>query len=204
MTKWTNIKIEDNDFFKSLQSEKVRKDILARVVHWQLAKRRSGTHETKEEGDVRGSGKKMFRQKGTGNARQGSRRAPHMRGGAIIFGPHMRDYGYALPKKIRTLGLKSALVQALQNNGLQIFKDLNIDSFKTKDLKTIINSNFKGKKVLFVDDGNVNLQMGIRNIYGVNVLPVIGLNVYDILRHDVLVISQKAADGVKERVAKAC
>ncbi len=204
MTKWKVIDAKDVDFLADLQKIEIRNDLMARVVHWQLAKRRQGTHETKEEGDVRGSTRKLFRQKGTGNARQGARRAPHMRGGGVIFGPHNRSYDYALPKKIRALGLLHALASRAQSDSLKFFKDFKLDSFKTKDVAKLVKDAFGDKKVLFVDDNNENLTSGVRNIYGVNVLPVIGLNVYDILKHDVVVISEAAANGVKGRVAKAC
>lgn len=204
IAQWQSIDLNSVDFFKELGGMKIRNDLMARVVHWQLAKRRQGSHETKEEGDVRGSTKKLFRQKGTGNARQGGRRGPHMRGGAVIFGPHNRSYDYALPKKIRALGLKHAVAVKSQGSALQIFKDLQINSFKTKEIAQAIKDRFGDKKVLFVDDNNENLTTGIRNLYGINVLPVIGLNVYDILKHDVLVMSESAANGFKERVAKVC
>lgn len=204
MTKWKSIDVDGIDFFKGLRTLKLRDDLMARVVHWQLAKRRQGTHETKEEGDVRGSTRKLFKQKGTGNARQGGRRAPHMRGGAVIFGPHNRSYDYALPKKVKALGLLHALASRTQSDALKIFKDLTLDSFKTKDVAKLVKDQFGGKKVLFVDDNNENLTSGVRNLYGVDVIPVIGLNVYDILKHDIVVCSEAAVHGIKERVARVC
>ncbi len=102
---------------------KPRKDILARVVNWQLAKRRAGTHQTKGISDISGTTKKPHAQKGTGRARQGSLRSPHMRGGAVIFGPHNRDHGFSLPKKVRQLGLKVALSSKAADNQLVIIKD---------------------------------------------------------------------------------
>jgi len=204
MSKWQSIDTNSIDFFKGLGSLKIRNDLMARVVHWQLAKRRQGTHETKEEGDVRGSTRKLFKQKGTGNARQGGRRAPHMRGGAVIFGPHNRSYEYALPKKVRALGLLHALASRIQSDAFKIFKDLSLESFKTKDVAKFVETLFGDKKVLFIDDNNENLVSGVRNLYGIDVLPVIGLNVYDILKHDIVVVSEAAVNGIKERVAKAC
>ena len=197
---WNVVDADSFDFLKTLSSVKVRNDILARVIHWQLAKRRAGTHETKEEGDVRGSGKKMFRQKGTGNARQGSRRGPHMRGGAVIFGPHMRDYSYTLPKKIRRLGLVHAIAVKLQAGNLKVIESLQLDTFKTK----AISANLKGianvRKILFVDDNNDNLTLGLRSIVGADILPTVGLNVYDIVNHEVLVISQEALSKIERRL----
>jgi len=203
MSQWQVVDVDNFDFLKLLGALKLRNDLMARVVHWQLAKRRSGTHETKMEADVRGSGKKIFRQKGTGNARQGARRAPHMRGGAIIFGPHNRDYGYSLPKKIRALGLMHALASVHQKQNLKVFKNLALDTYKTKDVVTTLKEMFGEQKILFVTDED-NLKMAIRNVHGVDVLPVGGLNVYDILKHDVLVLSEDAINGIQERVRSVC
>lgn len=200
---WPSISASSINIFKELSALKVREDILHRVVHWQLAKRRAGTHDTKEEAEVSGSGKKIFKQKGTGNARQGSKRGPHFRGGAVIFGPHPRDYGYSLPKKIRQLGLKHAVASKLHSKKLHVFEALTLKTFKTSDVRDFIhNANLKDCSVLFVDEGNDNLLLGIRNIVGLDVLPTCGLNVYDILKHDVLVFSKSAVDQFEKRVGR--
>ena len=198
---WTPVDFKKSDFLKALESIQVREDILARIVHWQLAKRRAGTHETKEEGDVRGSGKKIYRQKGTGGARQGSKRGPHFRGGAVIFGPHMRDYSYALPKKVRKMGLAHAVALKLQSGQLKVLENLNLDTFKTKVVVNQMKSLTDASKILFVDENNDNLVLGVRSVIGMDVIPAIGLNVYDILKHDVLVMSQDALNKIEKRCA---
>ncbi|USO02411.1 MAG: 50S ribosomal protein L4 [Alphaproteobacteria bacterium] len=200
-TEWNSIDLSKVSFLKDLKSLKVRDDILARVVRWQLAKRRAGTHETKEEAEVRGSGKKLFRQKGTGRARQGGRRAPHMRGGAIIFGPQMRDHSFSLQKKVRRLGLLHAIAYKLQNDNLSVVESLQLGSFKTKELEQNLKALTPSNKVLFVDEQNDNLVLGSRNCIGVDVLPVIGLNVYDILNHDALIFSKDALSKVEKRLS---
>lgn len=198
---WKAIDISSIVFLKELEDIKVRKDILFRVVNWQLAKRRAGTHNTKEEGDVRGSGKKIHRQKGTGAARQGSKRGPHFRGGAVIFGPHVRDHSFSLQKKVRSMGLKHAVASKLQTGQLKIFESLNLDTFKTKALVKHLKTITDSSKVLFVDENNDNLLLGTRGIIGMDIIPACGLNVYDILKHDVLVMSQDALSKIEKRLS---
>jgi len=167
----------------------VRKDILSRVVLWQLAKRRSGNHKTKGISDISGTTRKPHRQKGTGRARQGSLRSPHMRGGAVIFGPVVRDHGFSLPKKVRKLGLRCALSARMKENKLFIMDNLSVESRKTKD---IIQS-FSGS-VLMIGGETVcqNLKDAISNVHSLNLLPRHGINVYDILRHNQLILSRDA------------
>jgi len=177
-----------------------RQDIMARVVHWQLAKRRSGNHRTKGMGEVSGTTKKPFKQKGTGNARQGSLRAPQFRTGGVVHGPVVRDHGYDLPKKVRRLGLLSALSQKAADGKL-IVLDGASGVAKTRDLAIKVKA-LGWKSALIVDhevDGEFLLAS--RNIYGLDVLPTIGANVYDILNHDVLAITTAGLAGLKERLA---
>jgi len=178
-----------------------RKDILFRVVHWQLAKRRQGTHNTKEIGDVRGSTKKIYKQKGTGGARHGSKRGPQFRGGAIIFGPHPRDYAYDLPKKIRRLGLRMALADKILQERLMVVESLSLDNPKTSHAVSILKP-FSNEKVLLIDreDINQNLALGVSNLHKVDILPQIGANVYDILNKDWVVISQDAIKALEARL----
>jgi large subunit ribosomal protein L4 len=177
-----------------------RADILARVVHWQLAKRRAGTHKVKGMGEVSGTTKKPFKQKGTGNARQGSLRAPQFRTGGAVHGPVVRSHGYDLPKKVRRLGLLSALSQK-QADGKLVVLDVASGVGKTKELAVKLKA-LGWKSALVVDrvvDGGFLLAS--RNIHTVDVLPVIGANVYDILNHDVLAITTAGLEGLKERLA---
>ncbi len=177
-----------------------RKDIMARVVHWQLSKRRSGNHKTKGMGEVSGTTRKPFKQKGTGNARQGSLRAPQFRTGGVVHGPVVRDHGYSLNKKVRRLGLLSALSQKAADGKLVILDAVGALE-KTKDVAAKVKK-FGWTSALIVDAAvDENFLRASRNVHGLDILPVIGANVYDILQHDVLVITQAGVDGLKERLA---
>ena len=177
-----------------------RADIMARVVHWQLAKRRSGNHKVKGMGEVSGTTKKPYKQKGTGNARQGSLRAPQFRTGGAVHGPVVRDHGYDLPKKVRRLGLISALSQKLAEGKLMVIDAAAADG-KTGALALKLRA--LGWRSTLVIDGTVDqgFLLASRNIHGVDILPAVGANVYDILRHDLLAVTQAAIDGLKERLA---
>jgi large subunit ribosomal protein L4 len=177
-----------------------RKDIMARVVHWQLSKRRSGNHKTKGMGEVSGTTRKPFKQKGTGNARQGSLRAPQFRTGGVVHGPVVRDHGYSLNKKVRRLGLLSALSQKAADGKLVILDAVGALA-KTKDVAAKVKK-FGWSSALIVDAAvDQDFLRASRNVHGLDILPVIGANVYDILQHDVLVITQAGIDGLKERLA---
>ena len=177
-----------------------RADIMARVVHWQLAKRRAGTHRTKGMGEVSGTTKKPYKQKGTGNARQGSLRAPQFRTGGRVHGPVVRDHGYDLPKKVRRLGLISALSQK-RAEGKLVVLDAATSGVKTKELAAKLKTLGWGS-VLVVDRlVDAGFLRASRNIAGVDVLPSVGANVYDILQHDLLVVTSAAVEGLKERLA---
>jgi len=179
-----------------------RADIMARVVHWQLAKRRAGTHKVKGMGEVQGTTKKPYRQKGTGNARQGSLRAPQFRTGGIVHGPVPRDHGYSLNKKVRRLGLISALSQKARDGKLVVLDGVAVgEGAKTgqvaKQLKAL------GWASALVVDATVDEGFGrvVRNIPKVQVLPTIGANVYDILKHDVLAVTRAGVEALKQRLA---
>ena len=177
-----------------------RADIMARVVHWQLAKRRAGTHRTKGMGEVSGTTKKPYKQKGTGNARQGSLRAPQFRTGGRVHGPVVRDHGYDLPKKVRRLGLISALSQK-RAEGKLVVLDAATSGVKTKELAAKLKT-LGWRSVLVVDRlVDAGFLRASRNIAGIDVLPSVGANVYDILQHDLLVVTSAAVEGLKERLA---
>jgi large subunit ribosomal protein L4 len=181
---------------------KPRQDIMARVVHWQQSKRRAGTHKTKGMGEVRGTTKKPYKQKGTGNARQGSLRAPQYRTGGVVHGPVVRDHGYDLPKKVRRLGLISALSQKAADGKLVVL-DAASGTAKTKDL--VAKLKLLGWHSALIVDGTVDAGFlrASRNIIGLDVLPTVGANVYDILQHDVLAITTAGVEGLKARLGKA-
>lgn len=179
-----------------------RKDILARVVEWQRAKARAGTHKTKDRSEVSGPGKKPFKQKGSGNARQGTLRAPHHEGGGRAHGPVVRSHAFSLPKKIRALGLKHALSAKLVEGKLIVLADASIADGKTKSLV----ANFKAiglTKPLIITGAVVNesFAKAARNVVGVDVLPVQGVNVFDILRHKELVLTKEAVEALQTRLA---
>ena len=179
----------------------LRSDILHRVVEWQRAKRQAGTHKTKIISEVSGTTKKPFKQKGTGNARQGSLRSAQMRGGGTIFGPVVRSHAYDLPKKVRKLGLKTALSAKAAEGKLTILQDLKITAHKTSQLVTRL-ADMGLSSVLVIDGPTVdsNFFKAASNIHGVDVLPQQGANVYDILRHDNLVLTQEAVKHLEERL----
>jgi large subunit ribosomal protein L4 len=181
---------------------KPRADIMARVVHWQLAKRRAGTHSTKGMNDVSGTTKKPYRQKGTGNARQGSLRAPQFRGGGIVHGPVPHSHAYSLNKKVRRLGLISALSQKQVEGKLVVLEAAN-GTAKTAELARKLKA-LGWRSVLIVDQAvDVGFLRASRNIPGIDVLPTIGANVYDILNHDVLAITTAGVEGLKQRLGGA-
>ncbi len=178
-----------------------RADLLARAVKWQLAKRRSGNHKVKGRSEVSATGTKPFRQKGTGRARQGSRVAPQMRGGGIVFGPHVRDHSHDMPKKVRKLALKTALSAKQAEGKLVILDEATLKAPKTADLVKKLAALGWGKALIIdgetIDD---NFARAARNIVGIDVLPSVGANVYDILRRDTLVLTKGAVDKLVERL----
>ena len=179
----------------------VRKDILARMVNWQLAKRRAGTHKTKGISDISGTTKKPYKQKGTGRARQGSLRSPQFRGGAVIFGPVVRSHAHDLPKKVRKLALKTALSAKAADGRLVVLDRAATDGHKTKALAGRLGK--LGWGSVLVIDGPVldeNFRRAAANLIGVDLLPQQGANVYDILRRDTLVLTRDAVQHLEARL----
>ena len=179
----------------------VRPDLLARAVNWQLAKRRSGNHKTKVIGDIAGTTKKPYRQKGTGRARQGSLRSPQFRGGAVIFGPVVRSHAHDLTKKVRKLALKIALASKVADGKLIVLDSATADTFKTKALAARLKG-FDLKSALIIDGANLdeNFAKAARNIPLLDVLPEQGANVYDILRRDTLFLTRNAVEQLEARL----
>jgi large subunit ribosomal protein L4 len=178
----------------------VRRDILARVVNWQLAKRRAGTHKAKGVSDISGTSKKPYKQKGTGRARQGSLRSPQFRGGAVIFGPVVRSHAFDLQKKVRRLGLKTALSAKQAEGKLIVIDAAKLDEAKTKALRARFDA-LGWESVLIIDGATLDegFARAARNLPKVDVLPQQGANVYDILRRDTLVLTR---DGVQQLEAR--
>jgi large subunit ribosomal protein L4 len=177
-----------------------RADLLARCVRWQLAKRRAGTHAVKNRADIARTGKKMYKQKGTGNARHGSARVPQFRGGGRAFGPQVRSHEHALPKKVRALALKHALSTKVRDASLIIVDDVTLTEPRTQALKeTFGKLGFSNALFIAGSEVDVNFGRAARNLPNIDVLPVQGINVYDILRREKLVLSRAAVDALEAR-----
>ena len=190
--------IERNDAIYGLE---VRADILHRVVNWQLARLQSGNHKTKGRSEVALTPAKPFKQKGSGNARQGSRKGTQFRKGGIVFGPVVRDQSHDLTKKFRKLGLKTALSAKAKEGNLVVLDEAKLSAPKTKDLAAKLNA--CGLNNCLIIDGkevDMNFALASRNIPSVDILPTMGANVYDILRKDKLVLTKDAVNCLEERL----
>jgi len=176
--------------------------VLHEVVTWQRAKRRAGTASTKSRGEVRGGGRKPWRQKGTGRARAGSNRSPIWRGGGVVFGPKPRSYDYALPKKVRRLALKMALSSKLQAGQLLVLNEYPFITPKTKDFVQVLKTFEISKVLVVISEEHQALTLSARNLPYVQVMLSAGLNVYDILRYDHLVFLQPAVAQVEARLSQ--
>jgi large subunit ribosomal protein L4 len=195
-----NQEVGDIELAEEVFGLPVRGDILARVVNWQLAKRRAGTHKTKGISDISGTTKKPYKQKGTGRARQGSLRSPQFRGGAVIFGPVVRSHEFGLQKKVRRLGLKTALSAKQAEGKLVVIDAARVDDARTKALRARFDALGWGSVLIIdgaVDDG---FARAARNLPKVDVLPEKGANVYDILRRDTLVLTRDAVQQLEARL----
>ena len=190
-----SIELPDNIF-----GVEPRKDILHRVVRWQLARKQQGTHSVLTRSEVSYSTKKIYRQKGTGGARHGSRRAPIFRKGGVYKGPTPRSHEHNLTKKFRALGLKHALSSKVASGELVIIDNAVLKDSKSKVLATLL-KNFGWKRALIVDGPSLdpNFVRAARNIDAVDVLPSVGINVYDILKKDTLVLTRAAVTALEER-----
>jgi len=186
---------------ESIFGLEVRADVLQRVVRWQLARMQAGTHKTKGRSEVALTPSKPFKQKGSGNARQGSRKGTQFRKGGIVFGPVVRDQSHDLTKKFRQLGLKTALSAKAKEGNLVIVDEAKLSSPKTKDLKAKLDA-CGLNNCLFIDgqEVDINFALASRNLFDVDVLPTIGANVYDILRKDKLVLTKDAVSCLEERL----
>jgi len=177
-----------------------RADLIQRYVNWQLAKRQAGTHKTKDRNDVMRTGKKMYAQKGTGGARHGSARAPNFRGGARVFGPVVRSHAHDLPKKVRALALRHALSAKAKDGGIVVLDKAAVSEAKTKALAAQFGK--LGLSNALIVDGatlDANFTTAARNIPNIDVLPVQGINVYDILRRKTLVLTKAAVEALEAR-----
>ena len=194
-------KVGEIDLDDSVFAAEIRHHLFWEVVKMQLANRRRGTHSTKTTGEVRGSGARPYRQKGTGRARHGTRYAMNMRGGGVVFGPRPRDYSYRLPKKVMRAALRSAISLRMKEGNLVVVKGWEPERPKTKDAVAVLKT-LNVHKALVVDVvDNRNLALSVRNLPTVKFLPAEGLNVYDILKHDHLILSDAVIEQLTERLA---
>lgn len=184
---------------------KVKPDLFHAEVTRQLAGRRAGTHSTKNRSAVSGGGAKPWRQKGTGRARQGTIRAPQFAGGGVVFGPVPRSYAHSLNKKMRKAALRSALSLRAGEEAITVVEALPIDEFKTRRVREMLGALDLGESsvLIVIDEADPKLERSARNLPNVGVIRVAGLNVYDVLRHDKLLVTRPAVDAIEARLGAA-
>ena len=197
-------KVDSIELDEKVFDTEVREHLIQQVVVWQLAKRRSGSASTKTRSDARGGGKKPWRQKGTGRARAGTIRSPLWKGGGTIFGPHPRSYAYTIPKKVRKAALRSVLTARLRDDQLTVVDKIDLEAPKTKMFLQVCNEmGFEDQKTLFLTaEKDETLIRSSRNVYRYLTLPLDGLNVYDLLRFERLVILRDAVPLIHERLGR--
>ena len=174
--------------------------VLHQVVKAQLAARRAGTACVKNRSDVSGSTHKLYRQKGTGRARKGNIKSPVLRGGGVVFGPHPRSYEQKVPKKVRRMALKMALSSKLLDNELLVLDRFDLEQIKTKDFVSAVQTLQAPKALIVTVDANRQLELSSRNVPGIKVIRCEGLNVYDILKYDKLILLEEAVKGIEGRL----
>ncbi|MFC1815310.1 50S ribosomal protein L4 [Thermodesulfobacteriota bacterium] len=193
-------KVSQIELTDSLFNVPVKASVLHEVVIMQLSGRRAGSAAVKHRSDIKGSGKKLFRQKGTGRARRGDIKAPLLRGGGVIFGPDPRSYSYKVPKKVRTMALKMALSSKLKENNLVILDQLELEKIRTKDFMDVIDALNVQNALIVIDKKDEKLELSSRNVTAVKVLRMEGLNVYDILKYKNLVLLESSIKGIEGRL----
>jgi large subunit ribosomal protein L4 len=193
-------KVSQMDLADTIFNVPVKPNVLHEVVTMQLASRRSGSASVKHRSDVKGSGRKLFRQKGTGRARRGDIKAPLLRGGGSVFGPDPRSYAYKVPKKVRRMALKMALSVKLSEDSLVVLDELDFDKIKTKEFIKVMNALNMDNALFITDKKNVTLELSARNVPDVKVLRIEGLNVYDILKYKSLVLLESSIKSIEGRL----
>lgn len=188
-----SIELNDNIF-----AVEVNEHVMHQAVVQYLANQRQGTKGTKTRSEVRGGGRKPWRQKGTGRARQGSIRAPQWTGGGVVFAPKSRDYSFKLNKKVKRLALKSALTSKVNENKFVVLENLNLEQIKTKEMKNVLNNINVSKALVVLEEGNTNAVISARNIPDVKTASVNTMNVYDILKYDSVVVTKQAVEKIEE------
>jgi len=193
-------KVSQIDLNEEIYGGEVKEHLFYEVVKMQLANRRAGTASTKTKGEVSGGGIKPWKQKGTGRARSGSNRSPVWRHGGTVFGPHPRDYSYSVPKKVMKEALKNAVAYRLKEGKLKVYDALELDAPKSKlALEVLKNSNLSNALIV-IDGANRNMELAVRNLKDFKLINVRGLNVYDILNYDTLVMTKSAFEKVEAMV----
>jgi large subunit ribosomal protein L4 len=193
-------KVGSVDLSDAVFGAEVKEHLFHAAVRYQLAKRRAGTHSTKGRTDVRGGGRKPFRQKGTGRARQGTSRAVQMRGGGVVHGPHPRSHAHGMNKKTRKAALVSALSRRVEEKAVTVFDAFELKEIKTKSVVEIMKRFAFDDLLLVLSEKDETVMRSSRNIPGVTVLPAVGLNVYDVLKHNNIAFTQGAVEAVTERL----
>lgn len=193
-------KVSQIDLADDLFDVSVKPEILHEVVTMQLASRRSGTASTKHRSEIVGSGRKLFRQKGTGRARRGNVKSPLLRGGGVAFGPKPRSYAYKVPKRVRKLALKMALTSKLRDESLLVLDDVRLEAIKTKGFLEVMDALSLGNALIVTGDKNETLELSSRNVRHVKVLRSEGLNTYDILKYDTLVLLEASVKNIEGRL----
>ena len=193
-------KVSETDLIDSVFNIDVKSSVLHEVVKMQLASKRAGSASVKHRSDVKGSGAKLFRQKGTGRARRGDIKAPLLRGGGSVFGPDPKSYAYRVPKKVRRLALKMALSSKLRANSLVVVDKIEIEKIKTKAFIEVIEALNTTNALIVTDEKNENLERSARNVPDVKVLRIEGLNVYDILKYENLVLTESSIKEIEGRL----
>ena len=193
-------KVSQVELVESIFNVPVKKSVLHEVVTMQLSCKRAGTASVKRRSDVKGSRRKLFRQKGTGRARSGDIKSPLLRGGGVIFGPENRDYSYSVPKKVKKLALKMALTSKLQKDELIVIDKIALENIKTKDLKKIMSGLNIENALIVTEVKDENLELSARNIPNVKVLRTDGLKVYDILKYQKLIMIESSIKSIEGRL----
>jgi len=194
-------KVGQMDLSEAVFAAEPKPHLLHEVVVWQLACRRAGTAKTKTRGEVRGGGRKPWRQKGTGRARSGSRRSPLWRGGGTTFGPQPRDYSYTVPKKVRKAALRVALSDKLREEKLMVLRGFGLSQIKTKDFVEVLSRLAAANTLIITAGPDDILEKSSRNVPRVKVLRAEGLNVYDILKHEHLLLTEQAVGTIEEALS---
>ena len=193
-------KISQADLTDDIYDLPAKASILHEVVTMQLASRRAGSASVKHRSDVQGSGRKLFRQKGTGRARRGDIKAPLLRGGGSVFGPDPRSYAYKVPKKVRKLALKMALSIKLRDNKLVVLDKLELEETKTKEFLEVVNALDISSALIVTDQKDERLELASRNVPDFKVMRVEGLNVYDILKYENLILLESTLKSIEGRL----